>query len=540
MKGLLLTGGKVYTGKGGFEQAVYIEDGVIKKVGSDSEVTAFAPDDAEKVDLGGRLALPGFNDSHMHLLNVGYNMSQLDLSGTKNIDEAVGAIKSYIADKQIPEGSWVMCYGWNDDNWEDKRHIDRYDLDRASEKHPVIALRICCHVASLNSAALEKIGIGKGSPQPESGAFKVDESGEPTGVMQEMFGAIFEKLPEPSVEEIKEMIVSAAQAAAEAGLTQVQSDDMTTLPGKNFKAVIQAFKELCEEDRLPIRVYEQCSLSGDETFDEFKALGYRTEMSFGNFTFGPRKLFADGSLGARTAWLKDDYSDDPGNRGIGIYKTAEDLAHDIKKARKEGMAVAIHCIGDAAAEQAVTAMEAARAEYPDVSTRDGIVHAQILNEDIMERMRKGGIIAYIQPVFIEYDLHVAESRVGKERMKTSYNWRTLRDMGIKTPFGTDCPVETFNPMPNIYTAVTRKDYDGFPEGGWYPEEGLTVEESVEDYTKTSAFACNAESHCGMIAEGFDADITVLEENLFEAEPAHIKDIKAAMTIVGGKIRFSRI
>ncbi|HIV79778.1 MAG TPA: amidohydrolase family protein, partial [Candidatus Avanaerovorax faecigallinarum] len=207
---------------------------------------------------------------------------------------------------------------------------------------------------------------------------------------------------------------------------------------------------------------------------------------------------------------------------------------------KEGMAVAIHCIGDAAAEQAVTAIEAARAEYPDVSTRDGIVHAQILNEDIMERMRKGGIIAYIQPVFIEYDLHVAESRVGKERMKTSYNWRTLRDMGIKTPFGTDCPVETFNPMPNIYTAVTRKDYDGFPEGGWYPEEGLTVVESVEDYTKTSAFACNAESHRGMIAEGFDADITVLEENLFEAEPAHIKDIKAAMTIVGGKIRFSRI
>ena len=315
---------------------------------------------------------------------------------------------------------------------------------------------------------------------------------------------------------------------------------MTTLPGKNFKAVIQAFKELCEEDRLPIRVYEQCSLSGDETFDEFKAMGYRTGMSFGNFTFGPRKLFADGSLGARTAWLKEDYSDDPGNRGIGIYKTAEDLAHDVKKARKEGMAVAIHCIGDAAAEQAVTAIEAARAEYPDVSTRDGIVHAQILNEDIMERMKKGGIIAYIQPVFIEYDLHVAESRVGKERMKTSYNWRTLREMGIKTPFGTDCPVETFNPMPNIYTAVTRKDYDGFPEGGWYPEEGLTVEESVEDYTKTSAFACNAEDHRGMIAEGFDADITVLEENLFEAEPAHIKDIKAAMTIVGGKIRFSRI
>ena len=203
MKGLLLTGGKVYTGKGGFEQAVYIEEGVIKKVGSDSEVAAFAPDDAEKIDLGGRLAVPGFNDSHMHLLNVGYNMSQLDLSGTKNIDEAIGAIKSYIDDKRIPEGSWVMCYGWNDDNWEDKRHIDRYDLDRASEKHPVIALRICCHVASLNSAALEKIGIGKGRPPPASGAFKVDESGEPTGVMQEMFGAIFEKLPEPSVEEIK-------------------------------------------------------------------------------------------------------------------------------------------------------------------------------------------------------------------------------------------------------------------------------------------------------------------------------------------------
>lgn len=540
MERIFLYNGKIYTGNDGFREALYIEDGVIRKVGSRDEVAAFVPEDAQKIDLGGRLAVAGFNDSHMHLLYIGNNLTQLDLSGTKSIDEAIEAIRSFIAEKNIPEGKWVMCYGWNEDNWTDGRHINRYDLDKASDRHPIAASRVCVHIAALNTAALNEVGISKGSPQPESGAYKTDENGEPTGILQEMFGLIFNHIPEPNIEEIKEIICAAAEMAAGSGLTQVQSDDFTALPGRNYKNVIQAYKELCEEDRLPIRVYEQCSLSDKGQFADFMESGYKTGMSFGNYTLGPRKLFADGSLGARTAWLKEDYSDDPGNRGIGIYKTAEDLAHDVKEAHREGMAVAIHCIGDAAAEQAVTAIEMAQKAYPDIHVRHGIVHAQILNEDIMARMKAADIIAYIQPVFIEYDLHMAESRIGRERMKTSYNWKTLREMGIRTPFGTDCPVETFNPMANIYTAVTRKDYDGFPEGGWYPEEGLTLEQALEDYTKTSAFACYAEDHRGMIAEGFDGDITVLEEDLFEAEPAHIKDIKAAMTIVGGKIRFSRI
>lgn len=540
MDKLLLYNGKVYVGKDRFQEAVYIEDGVIKKVGENAEVMDFAPSDAERKDLGGRLVVPGFDDSHMHLLNVGYNMSKLDLSGTKSIGEAIEAIKKYIAERNIPDGGWVFCHGWNEDNWTDRRHVDRNDLDMASDRHPIVATRVCYHIASLNSEALNRLGIGKGTPQPESGAFVVDENGEPTGVTQEMTGAITLNMSEPPVEEIKKMIESAAKMAAEAGLTQVHSDDFTTLPGGNFKAVIQAYKELCEEDRLPIRVYEQCSLNGDKNFDEFKTMGYKTGMSFGNFTFGPRKLFADGSLGGRTAWLKEDYSDDPGNRGIGLYETVETLAHDVKKAHEDGMAVAIHCIGDGAAEQAVTAIEMVKAECPDVSPRHGIVHAQILNEDIMERMKAAEIIAYIQPVFIEYDLHMAESRIGSSRMKTSYNWKTLMEMGIRIPFGTDCPVETMEPMSNLYTAVTRQDYEGFPEGGWYPEEGLTLEEAIDSYTVDSAYACNSEDHRGRIAEGFDADITVLEEDLFRIEPHGIKNVKAAMTIVGGKIRYSRI
>lgn len=257
------------------------------------------------------------------------------------------------------------------------------------------------------------------------------------------------------------------------------------------------------------------------------------------FRLGPLKTFCDGSLGARTAWLQEEYTDDPGNKGISIYGEDQVLFDLITRAHRDGMSVAIHCIGDAAAEQAVSAIENAVRKYPEQQNRHGIVHAQILNDDLMERMKKIGIIAYIQPIFLEYDLHMAESRIGAERLENSYHYRKLYDLGICIPFGTDCPVERFDPLPNIYCAVTGKDLEGMPLEGWHPEKLLTVEEAVKCYTEYPAWVSFEETYKGKIAPEFLADIVVLDEDIFEIPKEHIKDVDVFLTVMDGKVTYQK-
>lgn len=539
----ILFNGKLRVSDGSFREAVLIEDRLIKKVGSDEEILKEKDVNTEVIDLRGRLALPGFNDSHMHFLNVGYNFSQADLSGTRSIEEAIEVCRKYIEKNNIEKGGWVQCYGWNDDNWKEKRHLLRQDLDRVSTEHPIIALRVCTHIVSANSKALELLGIRKGASQPETGGFFTDENGEPTGVLYEMAGQINNSMPEPSVEEIKEMLVTMGRAAAAKGLTSVQTDDLESVPGNNFKNIIKAYTELAESDELPVRVYEQCRLTDMKAYEKFKDAGFKTGYCGAHsgdlFRLGPLKAFCDGSLGARTAWLAEDYSDDAGNRGVRIYEDSAELDELVQAAHDDGMSVAVHCIGDAAAEQAVSAIEKAMSKNPGVKNRHGIVHAQILNEDLIERIKAADIIAYIQPVFLEYDLKIAESRVGSERLENSYNYRKLYDKGIYIPFGTDSPVEDFAPVRNLYCAVTGKDFGGEPEDGWHKEKLLTLDEAVECYTKHSAYASFEEDKKGIIAPGFFADITVLEKNIFEIPPEQIKDTDVFMTVMAGKVRYKK-
>ncbi len=535
----ILYNGKIRTADGSFKEALLIEDGLIKRTGSNDEIKKENSPDAEMIDLKGRLAVPGFNDSHMHFLNVGYNFSQVDLRNTKSIDEATALCREHIEKNGIEAGSWVQCYAWNEDSWTDKRWLCRDDLDKISEEHPIIASRVCTHVTAVNSKALELLRIKKGTPQPETGEFLVDEDGEPTGILYEMAGKLNDLITEPTVDEIKEMLMTMGRAAASKGLTSVQTDDFEGVPGNNFKNVIRAYEELAAEDKLPVRVYEQCRLADSDAYRRFKEAGLKSGEGNDIFRLGPLKAFCDGSLGARTAWLAEDYSDDPGNRGVRIYENDSELEDLVQEAHDDGMSVAIHCIGDAATAQAVSAIEKAMRKNPDVKNRHGIVHAQILNEDLIERIRAFGIAAYVQPVFLEYDLNIAESRVGAERLEDSYNYRKLYDGGVKLPFGTDSPVEDFNPLKNLYCAVTGKDFDGKPEEGWHTEKLLTLAEAVECYTLHSAYVSFEEDKKGAIAPGYFADITVLESDIFEIPPEEIKDVCVYMTMMGGRIRYMK-
>jgi hypothetical protein len=273
-------------------------------------------------------------------------------------------------------------------------------------------------------------------------------------------------------------------------------------------------------------------------FDEFMAAGYRLGEGDDFFRLDTVKLYIDGSLGSRTAWLLEDYSDDKGNKGFAVYSDDNRLFEVVERAHKMGTGAVMHCIGDAACEQAISAIEAAQKKYPHIKPRHGIIHAQILNEDLCKRMVADGLHVYIQPIFIEYDLHMAEERVGAERMKTSYHWRTMKDMGIQMAMGTDCPVESFNPMLNIYSAVTRKDLDGDPAEGWYPEEALTLKEAIDGYTYMSARMSGEEDRKGRLMPGMLADLVVLTEDIFSVPADEIKDITVAMTMVDGRIVYA--
>lgn len=520
-------------------EAIAAENGKVLGYGTNEEVLAMI-DDGEIIDLGGRTLLPGFNDSHLHFLNYGYYKTIVDLSECKSRSELKEKIKNYIEENKIPPGQWVEAVGWNQDDWDDKRIPNRYELDEISTEHPIYALRICGHVCVLNSKALEETGIVRGFPQPKEGYYETDKNGEPNGLISEMMLFVYDQMKEAEVKDIKKMLMIACEDAVKVGLTSVQTDDFDALPGRNFGRIIAAYRELIKENALKVRVTEQCALADTKRHDAFEAAGFNIGDGDEHFKLGVLKLYLDGSLGARTAWMQEDYSDNPGNRGFGIYSDEQELFEQVERVTKNGGEAVMHCIGDAAALQAVRAFENAAEKYPDKTPRHGIVHAQILTEDICRRMASGNIGAYIQPIFIEYDLHIAEERVGADRIRTSYNWRDMKDMGIHLAMGTDSPVESFNPLMNIYSAVTRKDLELKPEGGWYPEQALTLDEAIEAYTKTAAYMSRDEKIKGTLEKGMLADMTVLSEDIYSVESEKIKDISVAMTIVGGEIVYCEI
>ncbi len=524
-------------------QAILIDDHRIAAVGTNEEITAMLEetedrDGREVIDLCGKTVLPGFNDSHMHFLSYGYGKTIADLEGASSREAVKRIIREQIDQNHIPPGTWVEAAGWNNDNWEDNRNLTKEDLDAVSTEHPIYALRICGHISALNTKAMEVMGLDRNTPQPHDGHYEVDEEGNPTGSIAEMMNLVYNQVEEPSVEAIKSMILRTCRDANRVGITSMQTDDFDTLPGRNFARIITAYRQLIAEGRLSVRISEQCALADTERFDEFIEAGYRLGEGDDFFRLDTVKLYIDGSLGSRTAWLKEDYSDDAGNRGFAVYSDEKRLFEIVEQVHKMGTGVVMHCIGDAACEQAIAAIEAAQTKYPAIKPRHGLIHAQILNEDLCRRIVAAGIYVYIQPIFIEYDLHMAEDRVGAARMRTSYHWRTMQDMGMQMAMGTDCPVENFNPMWNLYAAVTRKDLDGNPAEGWYPREALTLEEAVDGYTYMAARMSGEEDRKGRLLPGMLADLVVLKEDIFSVPPDHLKEVAVAITMVDGRIVYA--
>lgn len=519
---------KTLDSKDSIKEAIGVKNGRICFVGSNEEAEKI--ECKERIDLKGRLMLPGFVDGHLHMVNYAFVENSVKLFDCKNSKEIMTLVRERLDSN--PDLQWMYCRGWNENNFDDKLYPTKQELDEISREIPIIVVRVCGHIAITNTCGLERL-----KRLSQFGEIK-NEVNEDLGIIKENAVQFYYSiLDKPKQELVEKYIKLGMKRLNEKGITGIQSDDFSSLPGKDWQLIMNSFNAVQTRGEMTVRVYEQCLFERTEDYREFLKLGYRTGQGGEYFKVGPLKLIQDGSLGAKTAALLEPYENDENNRGI-VTMTQEQLDEVIGLAIKNNMQVAVHCIGDRAMVMVMEALEKAEKLYGTKDRRNGIVHAQITNQGILERMAKNNLVAYIQPVFVGSDMDVVESRIGKKRMDKIYAWNTMEKLGITTVGGSDAPVESFDILENIYYAVTRKNMKHLPEGGWLPEECLTVEQAVKLFTKNSSYSAFAQEANGTLEVGKNADMVILDKNIYEINPMEIKDVNVEETIIGGKSVYS--
>ena len=498
------------------DSVVVVKDGWIIAAGKRGEVKIL--DGAELIDVSRKTVLPGLIDAHHHFLGMGINMIQrISLRDTESLAEAVEKVKQKVA--QTEKGEWVLGGGWDESKWEEKRYITKYDLDPFSKDNPMLLSRVCGHLITLNSKGLEIAGITKDTPNPPGGQVDKGEDGEPTGVLRDARQLVLPFIPPPTDELALKGLKKACDFALSLGCTGVHEAGLDAFG-------IKAYQKAAENGVLKVRAYLMWSAGLSEAMGK---LGLRT--CFGNemVRLGSAKMLIDGSIGARTAALFEPYEDDPSTKGI-PRMPAEKLIEAVKVVHGQGSQAAIHAIGDYGIEFAINAIEEAIRESPRKGHRHRIEHCEILTTTQIERMKQLGIVASMQPNFVgEWSgpEGLYEARLGPRRLRQNNPYRLLLDEGIHVAFGSDGM--PFNPVYGIWSAVN------------HPIRGsrITIEEAVRGFTLDAAYASFEDDVKGSIEPGKLADITILEEDLTEITHDEIKDVPVYMTIVGGKILYSR-
>ena len=512
--------------------AVAVKNGIVMAVGSDEEVKAMAGPATEMVDLKGAFMCPGLIDSHMHLLLLSNKLRRTDIGVAKTFQECMDIMAKAAEEKKGTNG-WAMGIGFNQDDWTDCNEVPtRLDLDKACGDVPAYIERACGHIASLNTRAMELMGMMNEQEGESQYKLRYFEDGTPNGVLcEDTVRLVEEYFPIPTVPEMKELILMGARYIAAKGLVGVHSDDLNlVVPVKDMPIILQAYKELSEADELPIRVHQQCRMLNLPMIEKFCS-EYKVRTKWGkNFTIGDIKIMGDGSLGAHTAVLRGEYKNAPEDHGIPLHDD-EELYAMFRVAHNAGYPIVVHVIGDGAMDQVVNGYELVMNENPKANMRHGIIHCQIMDEAQQDRFVKLNLLAYAQPVFVRYDSQIVDDCVGSKLAKTSYNWRRYIDLGVHMSGGSDCPVEDCDPLANMYYAVTRMGMDGKP---WYPENAVTMEEALRMFTIEGAYSAFEEAERGSITIGKYADFTVLDKNIMENPPEELLNTKVLMTVVNGK------
>jgi predicted amidohydrolase YtcJ len=504
--------------------AIYVEDGVIREVGPRAELQRAHPVTNTLAVLNGTI-LPGLTDAHGHLYGLGVALDIVDLTDTQSFDEVIARVLKRAA--TTPRGEWIIGRGWDQNDWPVKEFPTAAMLDAALPDHPVSLTRVDGHASVVNTAALRAAGVTAATADPEGGRIIRDASGNPTGTFIDAATDLVDAhVPAPSAAQRKARVLAAAQNIAANGLTGLHDAGIDGL-------TIAAVKELIDEKRFPIRVYGMLG-DNDALLATWFANGPLVDYG-GRLTVRSVKLYADGALGSRGAALLAPYSDDPTNSGL-MLATPQHLAEVAARGRRGGFQINAHAIGDRGVRNVIDAYAKAGVETKD---RFRIEHLQVIALEDVPRLVERGIIASMQPTHATSDMYWAEARVGPERVKGAYAWRTVLNAGGRLALGSDFPVESVNPFFGIYAAVTRQDQKQWPAGGWYPAERLTLAEAIRGFTADAAYAAFEEQSRGTIEPGKLADFTIVEGDLYATPAADLYKTKVLYTVVGGEVVFGR-
>ncbi len=506
--------------------ALLFEDGKVLAHGKFSDLRQRAPE-WNWLDGAGATLLPGLTDAHGHLLSLGLTLNRVDLRAARSLADALAAVQSFA--EAHPRQRWILGRGWNQVLWQDngKRFPTRQQLDRAVANRPVWLRRIDGHAGWANSRALQLAGITAATIDPPGGQILRDEHGQPTGVLVDNAMDLLEKaIPDISTQE--------RNAALEAAITHLLSQGLTGMHDAGTEwGTLQWLLQRQTEGRLDMRVYAMLS-AADARFEDMLRVG---PVETDRLWVRSVKLYADGALGSRGAWLLAPYADQPDSTGLAL-TPPEQLRQQIRQLAGSGWQVNVHAIGDRANRHVLDAFASLSGPASARHLRHRVEHAQIIDPQDIPRFAQLGVMASMQPTHATSDMNMAPDRLGPKRLAGAYAWRKLLDSGARIAAGSDFPVELANPFHGLYAAITRKTRDGQPEGGWLPKERMSMEEALRAFTLDAAYAAFQEKRLGSLEPGKQADFILIDTDPFNSPPEALLQTRVLQTWVGGRLVYS--
>ena len=507
-------------------EAVAVYGNRIMAVGNSKDIRKLADSNTRVVDAKKQLVLPGFNDSHTHFMSGGFQLSSVDLRSANSPKEFAERIRVFA--EKLPKGRWITGGDWDHERWPEARLPTKELIDDFTADTPVFVNRLDGHMALANSLALKLAGVTRQTLDPPGGVIVRDpKTGEPTGILKDAAQSFVWKIKPPSTFEEK-------LAAARAATNHAASLGVTSIQDVSAGTDVGVYQTLLDRGELKTRIYAIAPLPA---WERLARTGVRAHFGSEMLRVGGLKGFADGSLGSTTALFYEPYRDDPSTRGIAgdeMYPEGAMLDR-VREADKAGLQTMIHAIGDRANDLILTIFEEVERENGDRDRRFRIEHAQHLRPQDIPRFARDKVIVSMQPYHAIDDGRWAEKRIGKERAKTTYAFRSLLDSGATLAFGTDWTVAPLNPLLTVYAAVTRRTLDGKNSKGWVPEQKISVEEAVRAYTVGSAYAEFQDTVKGTISVGKLADMVILSRDIFKIDPKDIENVKVTLTLVDGRV-----
>lgn len=530
MKTLIIHGGPILTMDTDQPEveAVAIVGNRIHAAGSLADVRDAVGSNHQSLDLQGRMASPGLYDAHAHITMTGFARQQVSLWAPEvtSINDIQRAIEERV--RETSGDKWVIGQGYDQASLSEQRHPEAHDLDGVSGSTPVLLWRSCHHIAVVNSVALRLAGITSSTDDPEGGTIDRDEHGQPTGVLRESaIDLVTNVIPAPSQTDIESAIMAGGMDFREHGVTSV------TEAGIRLAEEFAAFQALRSRNQLPVRTYLMMIIN--ETLQSLIDLGIRTGFGDDWLRIGPAKLFSDGSIGGRTARMRQAYEGEPGNYGLWM-EAPEKMKANVLKAHTAGFQIGIHAIGDAAIELILDAYAEAQLAVPRNDTRHRIEHCSVIDQGLLSRIAEQNVVPIPGTTFLHFTRPAYEQNIGRDRYRYAYAMKTFAERGIIAAASSDAPVVPTNPMLGIQTMVTRRDKDG--ADAWI-EEAISVEDAIRAYTVNSAYASFDEQRKGRISPGMLADLTIYAEDLRSVAPDHLSEVMIDFTIADGRVVYSR-